>query len=223
MAKKHFIFDVSGTIWNDLDQVFEANYLVLKRQGYSVCPNVFENGYAGKPLSVEALKANAVGSCAEAFRRFGMQGSDEYLTQLYVDALDPASEEYPVDLYDGMLELLINLHQRNQSMSVVSSHPQHRLDIDFERLGIKQFKLVKGSSHNKKSDIISHASHFADQFSDVYYIGDTQSDMMYANEAKVVPIGVSYGYQPRDKVLGAKPLLVLDTVKELRNYIFSQI
>lgn len=224
MERKHFIFDVSGTIWNDLDQVFLSNFIVLDNDGHKICPPCYEfEGYAGKPLSIDAIKANGAGSCVEQFRRFGMQGTDEYLTQLYIDALDPASEKYPAIPYEGMLELLINLHEKGQSMSVVSSHPQHRLDIDFERLGINQFKLVKGSSHNKKSDIINHGLHFADSLSDVFYIGDTQSDMLYANNAGVVPIGVSYGYQPREKILRANPLIVLDTVQELRNYLFSQI
>ena len=224
---KHLIFDVSGTIWNDKMQVFEANSIVLHNAGFKNFPKTHPNKEAiGKDVTPESLMTyNAVGSCSEAFGRFKMRGTEEEFEQLYVDALDPASEIYPVKPYEGIVDMLFNLKDKGVKLSIVSSHPQHRLDLDLTDLGVYDlFDEVKGSTHNKAKDILIHARMNGQTIAPFYntgYIGDTVSDMKAANKAQVVPIGVSYGYQPKSQVMKGKPQYLFNSVSNLEEFLLE--
>ena len=219
------IFDVSGTLWNDLDQVFYANWGAVEKLGFSKFPSSFGR-YAGQPLNLEGFKANAKGSCVEMFRSFAKLEdiSDEDLDKLYREQLAVSCKKHPVSLYEGIEDLLAYIPQRIgvENVSVVSSHPQDSLDEDLERLGIRNyFREVEGGVHSKKDTIIRHTSHLIQaNFLKVAYIGDTQSDMRAANEAGVYALGVSYGYQNPQTLREGKPRIVRASPQTLRRFLF---
>lgn len=220
---EHVIFDVSGTLWNDLDQVFNSNYNILLKNGFETCPGDFNHGYANEPLCVDALKVNAVGSAPEMFRRFGMCGTDEYLEGLYKKELEIYAKEHPVELYDGVYELLDFLADEMITLSVVSSHPYDRIYEDFSRLKILGlFDSIIGSSHQKTSDI-KKISSISTSKNNVIYVGDTFSDMKVANSAGIIPIGVSYGYQQKNQISKGNPENILPCPYTLKKYLESKI
>ena len=104
------IFDVSGTLWDDLDQVFYANWGAVEELGFSRFPSEFGR-YANQTLSLEGFKANAKGSCVEMFRSFAKLDdiTDEELNTLYKQQLAISCREHPVSLYNGIEKLLQNI------------------------------------------------------------------------------------------------------------------
>ncbi len=213
---EYLIFDVSGTLWNDMDQVIHANLNVLHRNGFRKAP-------CGSNLTPNWLGSNLKGSCVEMFRHVGMKKeSEEDLAKLYKDELENTCHTHPAILYPGIRKLLLNLREKDVRMSVVSAHPQNRLEADLQRLGIiGAFDQVKGSCHDKVESIFNMVRDVVgvDGIFGAAYIGDTVSDMRAANAAGVMPIGVSYGYQTHEQVLEGNPCKVLPCVNTLGEYV----
>ena len=219
------LFDVSGTIWNDTEQVFRANYEALREKGISTFPNTFPNEeYIGAEITPDNLRENAVGSAPEMLRMCGLNGNDSYLMNLYLRKLNEVSFGVPPKLYNGIVPLLQELSKNNyvSQMGIISSHPQVRLDEDLQRFGLyEMFNSIQGSINDKTrsiKDVVSQS-----QGKDVLYIGDTISDMKSANLAGTISLGVSYGYQPREKVLEGKPAYLAGSVSELEEILFNNI
>ncbi|MCH8519144.1 MAG: HAD hydrolase-like protein [Nanoarchaeota archaeon] len=227
------IFDVSGTLWDDLDQVFYANWGGVKELGFSKFPSTFGK-YANKPLSLEGFKANAKGSCVEMFRSFGVRDdiSDTELDTLYKKELAKSCREYPVKLYDGIEQLLGNIPKTLGSgrISIISAHPQDSLNEDLERLKIRDyFGVVEGGVHSKRNIIREHAKviEYRDGVINISnpliaYIGDTKSDMIAANEAGVYALGVSWGYQSPEILREGNPRIVRASPQTLNEFLFLQ-
>ena len=233
MAIEKIIWDVSGTLWNDKPQVFNAMLLCLRGLKFIYFPKFRFGEYSGQELSVKGLIANAKGSSVEMFRDFGVAKkdySDDKLQEMYAQQLATACKKFPVELYFGVSQMLTNVANRlgSDNMSVVSAHPQERLMEDFERLGLlgRVFKEEKvfGDVCDKREKIqeLSGLPMFGISNSCVY-IGDTMSDMKSAKSAGVTPIGVSYGYQSEEQVRSAEAEKVFSTPTELHSYLLEKI
>lgn len=211
MRFERILFDVSGTLWDDLDQVFIANYNVLMDGGYHCFPETDE------PLSIEGLKSRAVGSCVEMFRSFGMKGSDEELTEKYVCALDEVASKYPVKLYDGVDTLIQSLDGKVPKI-VISAHPQHRLEEDLDKVGIyDEFEKIIGNCHHKCDTIQKNVKNITP------YVGDTKGDIIHARNAGAVPLAVTYGYGKLDDILKENPHKHFNCAFTLRDYLLERV
>ena len=214
---RHIIFDVSGTLWDDKPQVINANLNVLRNNGFNKAP-------CGSKLTYEWLGSNLKGSCNEMFRFVGLDGEDKQLEGLYKAELEQTSRTYPVVLFDGIGNLLAKINNR-VGLSVISAHPQNRLEEDLKRLKVLDyFEDVFGSCHDKV-ELIRESAKRVNQGEGVgvAYVGDTSSDMHAANKAGVMPIGVSYGYQNAAMIEQAKPAIVVPCVNSLGKYLESLI
>lgn len=211
------IFDVSGTVWNDMPQVAHANLQVLQDQGIKNHPET------GELICERWWYHNAKGSAVEMFRWCGIEGDDDYLNGLYIDALERAVSELPCELYSGMEDLLARLGNKGIPLSVISSHPEHRLLHDFERLNILGYferGVIIGNCHNKANDIRKVAQSYNPPGA---YIGDTTNDMSAASEAGVLPIAVSYGYHKEEMLRNTNPAFIARSVAELERYLLERI
>ncbi|MGM5483053.1 MAG: HAD family hydrolase [Nanobdellota archaeon] len=212
MRYNRLLFDVSGTLWDDVEQVFLANYEVLKDEGYKNMPGT------QTPISVEGLKAKAMGSCVEMFRYFGMKGPDEELNQRYIHALDKVAYQYPVKLYQGVKEMLQSIDNDIDKV-VISAHPQHRLEEDLEKVGIyDQFKRIIGNCHKKAETIHNNL-----KSNPTPYIGDTKSDIRYAKKARALPFAVTYGYGFLEELLKEKPHKLFSSPYALKEHLVKKV
>ncbi|MCA9460441.1 MAG: HAD family hydrolase [Nanoarchaeota archaeon] len=218
---REVIWDVSGTLWSDIEQVIYANLKVLYDNGILTVPRCRKEEEAGRKLDYSWIKNNLLGSAVEQFRSFGLTGDDHYLEGLYKKALKFTSEEHPVYLFGGISNLLARLSENGISQGVISSHPLNHLHNDFERLGIfDHFEYIEGSVHDKSDSILKVAwrnSRLEDY--GIVYVGDTMSDMVAANKAGVISLGVDWGYQNREKIQGGNPKKLFSSVSELSDYL----
>lgn len=214
------IWDVSGTLWSDVDQVIYANIKVLYDKGILTVPSCRSEIDVGKSLNYDWLSNNMLGSAVAQFRSFGLEGDDSYLEELYKKALKFTSQNYPVYLFEGISDLLMNLSKKEVIQGVISSHPLNHLHEDFSRLGvIKYFRYIKGSVHDKADSILEVAQESSLNLEKIIYVGDTMSDMQARNMAGVVPIGVDWGYQDRDLIEKGNPREIFSSVKDLSYYL----
>jgi phosphoglycolate phosphatase len=229
---KTIIFDVSGTLWDDLTQVFIANEMMIRETGKTHFPNDY-GPYGGKELCPEGFRANGKGSAIEVFRCFGFNDeTDKELDKIYQRNLAVTQKEHPVFLYDGISDMLNMLNNKlgKEGLYVVSSHPKNRLEEDFERLGVlSYFNEIHGNRHGEGKDvsITTIASEKRNPNlpldEQMTYVGDTKSDMISANNVGVFSLGVSYGYQRPSVLRQGNPNIVRATPKTLHKFLESFI
>ncbi len=209
------IFDVSGTLWDDSEQVFVANYNVLSGEGYTKFPDT------DIPLSVEGLKARAKGSCVEMYRYFRMDGSDKELIEKYKLALDEVVPQHPVKLYDGVVDLINSIDGKAHKF-IISAHPQHRLDEDLDAVGIYDaFQEILGDCYYKAAVIRDKVKNSS--CSAVPYIGDTASDIIFSKRAGALSLAVTYGYGRLEDIIKQEPHRHFPCPYSLKNYLVERI
>ncbi|MFW6014563.1 MAG: HAD family hydrolase [Candidatus Nanoarchaeia archaeon] len=210
---KRLLFDVSGTLWDDTKQVFLANYNILTRHGYKNLPET------DIPITPENLKKYAkFGSCIEAFRYFGIKGTERDLYNCYMESLDEVAHINPPKLYDGIYNLLNSING-NAKKVIISAHPQHRLEEDLEKLGLyNKFSKIIGNCNYKKDTIKKFVNS-----KPTYYIGDSVSDIIAAREAGAIPVAVGYGYENPLVLRQHKPAHILATPYTLEEYLKMRI
>ena len=126
--------------------------------------------------------------------------------------------------YDGIIELLKTLKQKNIKMGIVSNKFDEGVKelqqkffnnlIDFAQ-GVTDsiakkpcpdavFELIKNSNANNETNI---------------YIGDSEVDIETAKNAKLDCISVSWGFRSRDYLQSINAKTIIDSPKELLDYI----
>jgi phosphoglycolate phosphatase len=58
---------------------------------------------------------------------------------------------------------------------------------------------------------------------DVFYIGDSEADILCAKASKVEMIALSYGYRSKRVLLDLNPNVILDSVIDLKMYLKENV
>jgi len=218
MAYKALIFDLDGTLLDTLADIGNAMNRTLAKEGFPIHP-------------------------LEAYRYFVGDG----VTMLVTRALPPESRNpatiqrclqvYRTDFnqnwniqtrpYAGIPEMLDALVKREVKMAILTNKP-----YDFTQLCVAEFlspwkfEMVIGERADlpKKPDptgALEIARRFQLPPSEILYLGDTAVDMQTARAAHIVPVGVLWGFRPREElqasgaqVLLNQPLEILSLLEE---------
>ena len=125
--------------------------------------------------------------------------------------------------YEGLPELLQQLKNSGIKVGLVTGKAEGSCAISLEKTGLKNFfAFVRTGSEkgvNKKESIDIFLEKFKLDPKDVYYVGDSPSDMSEANRAGVHSVAVLWSsIVDRAGVAKEKPEFSFDTVSELKNF-----
>lgn len=123
--------------------------------------------------------------------------------------------------YEGIMDMLTALQAKHIPLGICTNKHQSAADIIVDKLFPKDmFVSVIGDCKDmpRKPDpqkVLLIAAKMGVKPADVAYFGDTSVDMDTANNAGMLPIGVTWGFRPQEELVEHGAKILLDTTMEL--------
>jgi len=200
MKYKAVVFDMDGTLLDTLDDLADAMNRVLSSHGFPTHPvQAYKNfvGSGAKQLVARTLPAGA--------------GEEELNAQCLQEFLNEYERNWNVKtrLYEGIPGLLDALAGRGIPMAVLTNKPQDFADLCMQAflarwtfamtLGQMPGVPVKPDPAGPRQVI----AHLGVRPEEILYLGDTDVDMHTAVNAGMYPVGVLWGFRPKEELLGS--------------------
>lgn len=210
---KACIFDLDGTLTDSLESI-----------AYSANRAIAAFGFTPNPV--------------EAYKHFAGDGADTMLERSLIAAgdvnleyIEPVKQKYKelfqkdctylVEPYEGIVELLKILKEKNIKIAVLSNKPHNRaVDVVETLFGKDYFDIVMGQSkHIKRKPSPDGALIIADELglltSECIYIGDTNTDMITGKSANMFTVGVTWGFRDRQELEANNADYIIDSPLQL--------
>ena len=201
---KNIIFDWSGVLSNDLIPVYRASMLVFKKLGK-------------EPISLEEYKREFTLPYMVFWNKYFPELTKEEENKLFLKEINLVDEPKS---FPNVKKILKFLKQKNIKLAILSSHPQEKLEKEIKDYKFQKFFLeINGSVHDKIETIIKIMKRNNFNPNETAYVGDMTHDIKAGKKAKVITIAVSWGYQPKEKLLKENPKLLINDLKELNKLI----
>jgi len=217
MTTKLCIFDLDGTLLDTLDDIADSMNSVMLAKGFPprgikwYMDNV---GYGAKNLLEGALPPDhglgdeAAGELLDAFKKHYLQHC--------MDKTKP---------YEGIPELLKYLEHAGIKMFVVTNK-SHKTSVEliktyFGDVGIaavygEQPGAPKKPDPSLAYEILSIAGVSPEE---AVVIGDAETDIMFARNASIFSIGVSWGFRSRDVLEACGADVIIDSPGQIMEYL----
>ena len=204
---KAAIFDLDGTLIDSLEDLADSANAMLESYGFPthpVDPYRYFVGNGSRKLMERCLpKAQAADPAFvdEALERY--------------KAIYAEHTQDKTHVYDGIPEMLAELQHRHIPLGICTNkHQSAAEDIVSAMFPAGTFQSILGDQKGlpRKPDpkkVLMIAESFGVAPQDVAYFGDTSVDMDTAKNAGFLPVGVLWGFRPKEELVehGAKVLL----------------
>ena len=205
---KVIIFDVSGTIVNDLAPVYDAYHYTVQKLG-------------GKPMTRAEFERNFTASLIELYRMVGINEDKEKITQIYQQRSLTPEFWSGVKAYEGVKEGLQKL-RRKFRLAIATSWRMVEMNKLFEATGIDPLLFDEVVCHDHVTNLKPHpepieliVKKLGVPASECVMIGDTVSDVMCGKAAGSKTVAVTYGTNSAEDLKRAKPDAVVNSWQEL--------
>ncbi len=189
--KKAVIFDLDGTLIDSLEDIaINANKVLreLNCPTHSLEQYRYFVGDGAKVLIENAMPKYVSKNC--------LNDALNLFIQLYEQNLHTNTKPY-----EGIKSLLNKLVEQNIPISILSNKPDKFTKLYVEKLlGDIPFIVVSGQKKEIKKKPhpagaldIAQKLHIDSQ--DIYFVGDTPTDIQTAKNANMVAVGVSWGFR----------------------------
>jgi phosphoglycolate phosphatase len=214
--KQAVIFDLDGTLLNTIEDIHEAVNASLTIHGFD-------------QIDVEITTLNIGHGAFNLIRQILIDENIDTVSKVYTSYQAYYDEHLIVHTkpYEG-IELMINdLIDKGIDIGVVSNKHEYLVKELINHF-FKDIKYVKGMKPNVriKPDpemLLEIIDEMSLTHRDVYFVGDSETDILCAKASKVDVIAVSYGYRSKDILLSLNPDVVLDSVDALYNYLKEKV
>ena len=214
---KACIFDLDGTLMDTLASLVYSVNATLTEMGlltinHEQCQAFVGNG--ARRLLEDALDASG---------DIGHTRIEEAM-QIYKRIFD-LNCTYQVKPYDGIMELLKELKERNIQTAVLSNKPHGQtVKVVKEVVGEGWIDWVQGQQEHiaRKPDpeaVYTILERFGVKKEETLYIGDSEVDIKTGQSAGLTTIGVTWGFRSREQLLDAGALNLIDRAEELPGFL----
>lgn len=132
-------------------------------------------------------------------------------------------------IYNGVVDMLSKLKKEGYILAVASSKPEIFVKQILEHYEMyTYFDEIVGAtldqSRTSKADVIKEAMTRMELFnckSEVLMVGDKKHDVLGAKTIGIDCVAVTYGYGTKEELEKEKPMHIVNSVKELEEYILS--
>lgn len=210
------IFDLDGTLVNSLDDLTTAVNHVMKINSFPTittkqCKEMI--GYGLKDLITRSLPKESQNS------------------EMIDRALSSMIEFYNLNCtvytkpYDGIRDLLKLLQDRGEILTVFSNKADHLTKMIIKSIFPEiQFKYILGATDKlPKKPAPDGAIFIADQLEvdprEIYYIGDSETDMKTAKSANMKAVGVTWGFRDRETIIASGSDYIVESPMEILDII----
>lgn len=122
-----------------------------------------------------------------------------------------------LQLIDGMKEALSDLREHSDNFGILTSNATANVDLFLKTHGIRElFDFVSSTSKltGKSRHLKAIRKTFSLDHSEMIYIGDELRDVKAAQKAGIPHAAVSWGFNSRESLSGAKPTYLFDHPEE---------
>jgi len=205
MKFKAVIFDLDGTLVDSLHDLADSLNIVLKN--YNFPTHSYENHQSFIGSGIRSLVERAL----PINHRDEKQIDSCYHSMLEVYSDSCTNKTKP---YDGIIALLDNLVSRNIKICVLSNKADEFTKKITHTLFPNYFDPVLGlkiEAHKKPNPFgaVEISKTLGIKPEEIIYVGDTGIDMQTGTNANMFPVGVLWGFRPKDELIenGAKFIL----------------
>ena len=214
--KRYIFFDLDGTLTDPMLGITSSVQYALAKFGISVRYLKELIPFIGPPLA----------QSFQQFYGFSEEQAQEAV-EYYREYFSPKGI-FENEIYPGIPQLLRALYDAGFELAVTTSKPRVYAERILKHFGIDEyFTLVAGSELDgtrvKKDEVIRYAlDAYGIEGKKALMIGDRMHDMEGAAVCGVESVGVLYGYGSREELTAAGAVHLVESVKELREFLFSQ-
>lgn len=217
---KAILFDLDGTILHSISDITTALNISLKTCGYDFC---YDDEGTKKLIGMGAYNIVA--------RVFANR---QHTSHEFERLLEIFSINYKIHQgekatpYQGVITLLNDLKTRGIRLFVASNKPDHLAKIIVSKFfGNDIFEAVYGHEAGKPEKphpyLVSHLlATFHLEASETLFVGDSDVDVMTANNSNLDVALVTWGYGNYIKSLKKQATYVVDTISELESIVMSK-
>jgi phosphoglycolate phosphatase len=212
LSKKTVIFDLDGTLIDSIKDIAICCNIILEKNEYKTHEIEAYNHFAGDGIKMLVKNAMDKNTSEEIVDNISMQMRGIY---------DNGKVHENTKPYDGIVELLDDLKELNYSLSVLSNKPHNATNAYVNHL----FKdTIFDEVHGQKEGIprkpdpigaINIANTLNTNPKDIYFVGDTSTDMKTAKGAGMIAIGVAWGFRDKSELLAHGADYIAHDAKEL--------
>ncbi|VAW80083.1 Similar to phosphoglycolate phosphatase, clustered with ribosomal large subunit pseudouridine synthase C [hydrothermal vent metagenome] len=211
-AIRLIVFDWDGTLMDSETQIVHAIFSVISDMRL-------------EPRSVDECR-NIIGLGLKEAIDSLYPGRDEPFNRQFVDCYRHHwfSQVHNSDLFPGARETVMLLREAGFELAVATGKGRPGLDAVLQQTGLEALFSVTRCADEARSkphpqmleEILEQTGIPAAQ---TLMVGDTEYDMGMAVQAGVHPVAVSYGVHERERLLRYRPLVCLDTISELVDWL----
>lgn len=218
-GKKTIIFDLDGTLIDSLEDIAVCMNQVLKELDLPTHEMNDYKYFVGGGISI--LVDNALNALNKEISDELKEKVTQRFKEIYDQKLHAKTKPY-----EGIYELLDELVKLDYNIGILSNKP-HEFTLAYANSLFSKYNIPQ--IHGQKSDVpkkpdpsaaIMIANSFNSPCEKTYFVGDTMVDMQTAVNAKMIGIGVLWGFRDEKELMenGATfvvkhPLDILEIVK----------
>lgn len=210
---KGIIFDMDGTILNTLKDIeISVNHALM---------------LSGFPIKSEDEIRKAVGNGAKKLIERVLPTQDEEtfhkVYDLYQAYYDLHADDHTKP-YEGIIDVLNQLKKDGFKLAVVSNKVDYLVKQLNEQVFSSLFDAAigerKGVPIKPHPDMLFIAlNELGLELKDVMFVGDSDTDMLTANQAKIDVVAVTWGFRDEDVLSSYHPRWMIHHPKDLLNIV----
>ena len=209
-GRKTIIFDLDGTLLDTLQDLFLSTNYALQTCGYPERTLEEIRQFVGNGVAKLIERAMPEGSTDEAFT-----ACFSIFKQYYVQHCQEHT-----GLYEGIAELLTELKGRGYKMAIVSNKLQAGVTELYELWFYETVEVAIGESPDVQRkpapDMVERAlAELGTEKSDAVYVGDSDVDLMTAENSGLPCISVLWGFRDREFLLAHGAKVMVETPAEI--------
>ena len=198
---KLLIFDFDGV----LEDTFDWNYEVAKTRYENLDKEEYRTWFDGNIYDHPTVKAAGEVNVLEYFELYKKGFEGKTIKQEFKDMLAQLKKKY--------------------HLVIISSIDEHIIDPYLKRSNIEHlFEQVWG--YRKKMSKEEKFKDFLNLYNinenEVLFVTDTLGDIKEANKVNIPTVGVSWGYQGREKLQKGNPKYIAESIDELFDYLINR-
>jgi len=212
---KGCIFDLDGTLLDTIVDIGESLNIVLKKYNLPVHDMEAYKTFVGSGTDILIKRATK-----SEKNELNDAILSEYLTIYHQNLVSKTT------VYKNVDNTLKILNEKNIKIAVLTNKPDKsaKIMINTYFQNIKFDEILGQSENFPIKPNPASAVHLAKNImrlntENIAFIGDSPEDMQTANNAKMLPIGVSWGYQKIEKLLENNAKFIIDNMSELLGII----
>lgn len=201
---KGFIFDWSGTLANNFPNFCQTCGCMFKELGR-------------EPITPDEIRLHMTSPYMKFWNKYFPDLTKEKQDRLFKTYFNQTSAP---DLFASVPETIEYLHASGHKLFVVSSDPDSILNPQLERSNLsKYFTEIVTDDYVKKETAKSIVDRYGLDPISSYFVGDCTGDIEAGKAASLKTVGLTWGFEHRDRLTKSNPDYLFDDISELMSLI----